>query len=147
MLAKNKVSTSPFGIKLDYCVFQTLGWCDTSSMGDMLCLSSVVFYVIVHGYLWGDLFPSMKLPNCYVDHNMSPELKSKTWGVVNGWHFNLGWTIPLWSTDQPCSQMTNWLKGCYVNVRWSQIKFCYFKYSHDAGWRSHIIQRRPVVQQ
>lgn len=147
MLAKNKVSTSSFGIKLDCCIFQTLGWCDTSSMGNMLCLSSVVFSVRGRRYHWVDLFPSMKLPNCYVDYNISSELESKTWGVVNGWHFNLEWTIPFWSTDQHCSQMTNWLKGCYVNIRWSQIKFCYFKYLHDAGWRSHIIQRCPVLQQ
>lgn len=139
ILAKNEVSTLLFGIKLDCCVFQTLGWCDTSSTGDMLCLSSVVFYVSIHGYHWVDLFPSMKLP--------SPKLKSKTRGVVNSWHFNLRWTTPLWSTDQQCSQMTNWLNGCYVNVRWSQIKFCYFMYLHDAGRGSHIIQRRPVFQQ
>lgn len=55
-------------------------------------------YVWVPGYYrrplclhWEELFPSVKLQNCYVDQKMSPLAE---WWVEHGWNFNSGLNYP-----------------------------------------------------
>lgn len=87
------VLISLFRVKLDCCVFRTLGWHQSSSMFFWVFLT-FQYMVTIGFHCIGSGQNSVRKPqNGYLDWKMSPQSTSTKWWVANYGNLNFRWKV------------------------------------------------------